>query len=329
MKTGTVVLIAILLFVAACTSNEPTSTPAATPRPIATATITADPAPAAIPRPIATATITAEPAPAVAPRPIATAAPGPTPGPAVSITGFSDDGIPTLLDRRLTKPAPKLTQHPAFRSDFRKEIRISEEIRLVTGGSRAESRKSPVEVWTYDAGADTVDEWLTERGIFFDCSFPFGSENGTTVFHLAVPILLLEELADVEGVFQVEKPPPFPGLPYHPRPGTPVPTVRNGADLFVGDGYCSACHTRGRVDKGGIVGPDLTNLAAVAGTRRPGLSAGEYVVESIERPDAYIHEGCTTRAGFPCPPGIMSHVLDLIHLSDRDVDSLAMYLLTP
>jgi cytochrome c551/c552 len=51
---------------------------------------------------------------------------------------------------------------------------------------------------------------------------------------------------------------------------------------------CGACHMHPMVEEGGEVGPDLTNIAKDAGTKKKGLSAEQYIVESIIDPNAFI-----------------------------------------
>ncbi len=54
---------------------------------------------------------------------------------------------------------------------------------------------------------------------------------------------------------------------------------------------CAACHTLPAANATGNVGPSLEGLADRAGTRVPGLSAEEYVRQSILDPGAYLVEG--------------------------------------
>src|ERR671930_2148619 len=57
-------------------------------------------------------------------------------------------------------------------------------------------------------------------------------------------------------------------------------TAQHGRTLFQAKG-CVGCHTLAGMPGTAQVGPDLTALASVAGTRRPGLSAEAYVRESL------------------------------------------------
>jgi mono/diheme cytochrome c family protein len=61
-----------------------------------------------------------------------------------------------------------------------------------------------------------------------------------------------------------------------------------GAQLFAAQG-CSGCHMiKGQ---GGVVGPDQSTIGTTAGTRKPGLSAEDYIRESITNPGAFVVPG--------------------------------------
>ncbi len=90
-----------------------------------------------------------------------------------------------------------------------------------------------------------------------------------------------------------------------------------GAALFTGKGRCATCHSLSPDTV--IVGPSLAGIATRAETRIEGLTAAEYIEESILRPDAY-H-----------PPGFEDKQMDTSlakQLSVEDVEALIAYLLT-
>lgn len=70
--------------------------------------------------------------------------------------------------------------------------------------------------------------------------------------------------------------------------GLPKGDPENGARLFVSSG-CSGCHSQKKDER--LVGPSFYNLWDVAATRVPGLTAKEYLYQSIVDPNAYVVEG--------------------------------------
>lgn len=99
----------------------------------------------------------------------------------------------------------------------------------------------------------------------------------------------------------------------------PPPGVAEGRAVFDERslGGCGVCHSTRRGDDG--VGPSLYGVADAAETRVPGMSAEEYLRESVLDPDAYIVDGY--RAGQMLPT-----YRD--RLSDDQVDALVEYLLS-
>ncbi len=88
---------------------------------------------------------------------------------------------------------------------------------------------------------------------------------------------------------------------------------------IINRGGCGNCHViPGVPGADGNVGPDLTDLGKVAGERRSGMSAREYVRESILEPDAFVAPG-------DFEIGIMPTMFGKT-LSREDLDSLVEYL---
>ena len=143
-----------------------------------------------------------------------------------------------------------------------------------------------------------------------------------TYFRAHIPILLVPELAHLPSVRNIHQ---TMDTPYISLP-TPEPP---GLNLFRGKGAYVTCHIVAGVDPGGVLGPRLDGIGTHASTRRPGMSAQEYLKEAILDPDAFIHEGCVTppRDG-PCTPCLMAATLDSVHLTDAEVDHLVDFLLT-
>lgn len=98
--------------------------------------------------------------------------------------------------------------------------------------------------------------------------------------------------------------------------GPPLPPeLQAGRNVFVGKG-CVACHATEADTR--LVGPPLTKIATEGATRKPGLSAEDYIRESIRDPNAFIVPT------FPGPPSLMPPLA----LTDDEVRDLLRYLLS-
>ncbi|NJN84328.1 MAG: hypothetical protein HC802_19985 [Caldilineaceae bacterium] len=92
----------------------------------------------------------------------------------------------------------------------------------------------------------------------------------------------------------------------------------------INQGTCNACHVIPGVPGAvGIVGPNLTGIGAAAATRVEGESAREYLLQSIEDPNAFIAPECPFGA---CVPGAMPANLAETLGADK-VDLIVDYLL--
>lgn len=91
------------------------------------------------------------------------------------------------------------------------------------------------------------------------------------------------------------------------------PDAARGEALFAANG-CSGCHSLG---DDMLVGPGLKGVVERAATRVPGLSADEYLYQSIREPAAFATEGYTA--------GVM---LNFPSLTDGDIADLIEYLKT-
>jgi len=90
---------------------------------------------------------------------------------------------------------------------------------------------------------------------------------------------------------------------------------RLGQHLFVS--RCVTCHGLSPGD-GERYGPNLNGIGTVAGMRRPGISAEEYILESMVNPDAYRVPGSMDAMPAQAAAG----------LSTEELGSLAVFLLT-
>ena len=77
---------------------------------------------------------------------------------------------------------------------------------------------------------------------------------------------------------------------------TPVQLVKAGEEIFKTKGTCEICH---RIGQKGTRAPDLAGIGARAAKTKPGMSAKQYIIESLLEPGAYLVEGY---------PNIMPHV---------------------
>jgi cytochrome c oxidase subunit 2 len=88
----------------------------------------------------------------------------------------------------------------------------------------------------------------------------------------------------------------------------------DGRTVFLTKG-CTGCHSRDGEPGGAAVGPDLTDLAARAGSRVPGMEAEEYVRQSLLQPQAFLVEG-------------YSGEMPTLALSSNEIEMLIEYLLS-
>lgn len=98
------------------------------------------------------------------------------------------------------------------------------------------------------------------------------------------------------------------------------PVVR-GQLIYTQNG-CGGCHALGSISAG-VVGPGLSNIGSVAGTREEGKTAEEYLRESILTPNAFVVPDCP--AG-PCPENVMPQDWDT-KLSEEQLNDLIAFLL--
>jgi cytochrome c oxidase subunit 2 len=102
-----------------------------------------------------------------------------------------------------------------------------------------------------------------------------------------------------------------------PATAVPVASAVDGATLFQRKG-CIGCHSISAVALKSNMGfaPELSALAQVAPTRRPGMSAEAYVRESVREPQAFRVAGFTDL------------VMPILPVTDAELDTLVTFLLT-
>ena len=88
---------------------------------------------------------------------------------------------------------------------------------------------------------------------------------------------------------------------------------------------CNSCHVTTGLPMfdGTMLGPDQTNLGAIAGSRREGYTAEEYIRESILEPSAFIVEECPLGQCLQVMPENYGELL-----SEEDLDAIVAYLLS-
>jgi mono/diheme cytochrome c family protein len=85
----------------------------------------------------------------------------------------------------------------------------------------------------------------------------------------------------------------------------------DGADIFATN--CTSCHSTGDND---VVGPGLAGIGDRAGSQVAGMSADDYIEESLRDPSAFVVDGF---------PAVMP---EWSHLGDDSIDALVDYLKT-
>ncbi|HEX6387488.1 MAG TPA: hypothetical protein VF177_22700 [Anaerolineae bacterium] len=117
---------------------------------------------------------------------------------------------------------------------------------------------------------------------------------------------------------------PSPTSAATPEPtSTPRPIEGEDAEMIILNAGCSACHAIGNLGEGRKVGPDLSNIGAVAGSRVAGLTAEAYLRQSILAPDAFIAPECPNG---PCIPNVMPGNYAR-RLTPAQVDTIVAFLL--
>ena len=120
---------------------------------------------------------------------------------------------------------------------------------------------------------------------------------------------------------------PLPTPTFTPSPAVRLAAV--GGEIFLNVPanaapqplWCYQCHWIQGVSTG-LIGPDLTNIGTTAATRIPGMTAEQYIEESIKDPEAFIAEGVILAT-----PGLMTNS-SVRALTDEQVEALVTFLLT-
>ncbi len=141
-----------------------------------------------------------------------------------------------------------------------------------------------------------------------------------------------ETAAAHEPTAETETAEPAPASEVQPAEPAAAPAggglVDLGRSIFItgtGEGVataCVTCHTiEGMPEAIGLLGPDLTHIGTEAGTRQAGVSAEDYIVESIKNPESFVAEGIERAT-----PGLMTTAITS-GLTDADIEALTAFLL--
>ena len=85
--------------------------------------------------------------------------------------------------------------------------------------------------------------------------------------------------------------------------------------------WCSTCHQIEGIAVG-LIGPDLTHIATDAATRKSGMSAEQYIRESIKAPEVFVALGVDRSTA-----GLMTEAITS-GLTDEQIDALVAFLMT-
>lgn len=157
---------------------------------------------------------------------------------------------------------------------------------------------TPMPAWSRAEGGGLLEESIRELVLMImhgedKITLPEGSPQGG-VFAPIVPQKTRTAAVWEHVVHHVEEkiahgaPTPIP-LPE--RPAVQLsPEAEKGLAYWRGEGACIGCHVIAGMG-GGSTGPPLSNIGNVAATRKPGMSAEDYIKESILDPNAFVVQG--------------------------------------
>ena len=104
---------------------------------------------------------------------------------------------------------------------------------------------------------------------------------------------------------------------------TPRPVQGSSVEEVILNAGCGACHAIGPIGEGHKVGPDLSDIGYQATGRIPGMSAEDYIRQSIVEPNYALAPVCPNG---PCLPNIMPKDYGA-RLTEAQIDEIVAYLL--
>jgi mono/diheme cytochrome c family protein len=136
---------------------------------------------------------------------------------------------------------------------------------------------TPMPAWGKSDGGSLMDEQIHELTLLITKGDTIVEHNQTAWQH--AEIVAKEKIAH--------------GAAEPVRPSIDIaslsPEEAAGAKIFTGKGGCVGCHNAG--SGGGATGPNLSQIATVGATRRPGEDAPTYISESMHDPQAFLVPG--------------------------------------
>ncbi len=143
-------------------------------------------------------------------------------------------------------------------------------------------------------------------------------------------ILHMEPAGELEQppAEELATPSPPPTTTLQPTPagtatGTPAPIEGFTAEEIIAASGCVACHKIGDLGQAGRVGPDLSYIGLIAGGRVAGMSAENYIRQSIVDPNAYLAPLCPNGA---CLANVMPRDY-ATRLTDEQISMVVSYLM--
>ena len=161
---------------------------------------------------------------------------------------------------------------------------------------------TPMPAWGREDGGSLLDEQIHELTLLI--------LKGDTVVRGKPAWELATEIAK-EKIAHGSPEPQRPTIDLASLP----PEAQAGARLFTGKGGCVGCHNAGT--GGGATGPNLSQIATVAQSDRPGGDAAAYIHQSITDPQAFLVPGFA-----PIMPSFRGT------LTDDEINGLVQFLLT-
>lgn len=129
--------------------------------------------------------------------------------------------------------------------------------------------------------------------------------------------------AELEAMAAIPTATPVPTAPPMPT-SAPRAVAGETAEEYILNAGCGSCHKIGRLGEAHKVGPDLSQIGLTARNRIDGLTAAEYIRQSILNPNAFIARDCPNTA---CLANIMPQDY-ASRLTANQVDEIVNYLLT-